>query len=82
MKKFNLRNSVAIVVYTMLVVVLSSCSELMPGDGSFVVKEVSEGSERSKYRAVQIRGNGVTYFYDERGKYHVGDTICIGKYCN
>ena len=82
MKKFNLINSIAIVVCTVLVAVLSSCSELMPGDGKFVVKEVSEGLERSKYWAVQIKGKGGTYFYDERGKYHVGDTISIGKYCN
>ena len=82
MRKFKLRNLAAIAVYTVLVAVLSSCSELMPGDGKFVVKEVSEGLERSKYWAVQIKGKGGTYFYDERGKYHVGDTISIGKYCN
>lgn len=82
MKKFNLINSIAIVVCTVLVAVLFSCSEMMPGDGKFIIRDVNEYLEDSKYWAVQVKGQGSTYFMDERGKYHVGDTICIGNYCN
>lgn len=69
-----MKNSVILLVLMML---FTSCSELMPGDGKFVVKDVVEHSEYSKYELGQTSGRGNTYFYDSVGKYHVGDTLYI-----
>ena len=56
---------------------LSSCSEFMPGNGCFTVKEVEETKKESTYRLIQTEGRGSTTFRDSVGRYHVGDTLCV-----
>jgi hypothetical protein len=67
-----------------LVVELFSCSEMLPGDGSFYVLKIKEGYKYTDYQLVQIKGHGATWVRDKRGKYHVGDTvrICNKHFCN
>ena len=52
-----------------------SCSELMPGNGDFVVRLVNEGVNSTTYQLIQTKGHGQTWIRDSVGKYHVGDTL-------
>ena len=56
---------------------LCSCSELMPGNGYFIVRSVKEGRNDTYYQLIQTKGHGQTWVRDSVGKYHVGDTLRI-----
>lgn len=65
------------VLYFILCLFLCSCSEVMPGNGCFVVVSVQENSDFTKYHIVQTKGIGGTFFNEKVGLYHVGDTLCL-----
>ena len=57
----------AIKTRLLLVLILSSfysCSELMPGNGKFVVVSVKEGYSYTDYQLFQTKGHGQTWMRD------------------
>ena len=57
-----------------------SCSELMPGNGEFVVISVKESVSSTDYQLFQTKGHGQTWVRDSVGKYHVGDTLRLSSF--
>ena len=56
-------------------ILFSSCSEFMPGDGCFIVNDVIERRNGSKYQLLQTNGHGQTWIMAKVGQYHIGDTL-------
>lgn len=79
--KFSINHLTLAVASLLLAAGLSSCSELMPSDGRYWVKSIDEGFKTSNYQLVQLKGFGQTWIRAERGLYHVGDTLVMGKPC-
>ena len=87
MKKFKISTLVAIAVYTMLAVGLSSCGSGVYNDteqSKFVVTEVLERKGMSKMTTCKVlmldaSGIGETEFWmvDSIGKYKVGDKLWL-----
>ena len=78
--KFSITRTFIAFACLLLSSLASSCSEFAPSDGRYCVKKVDEGLESSTYQLVQVKGFGQTWLKAERGKYHVGDTLCMGAY--
>lgn len=58
-------------------IILVSCSEFDPGNGSYRVKNVAEGTQYSTYHIESLGGMGAIFILDSVGKYHVGDTLVL-----
>ena len=73
MKTLKIKNSN--LLYILLAVVITGCSEFMPSDGRYYIKDVKEYMNYTDYHIVQVKGNGHAFYRDSVGKYRVGDTI-------
>lgn len=63
----------------LLSLALASCSEMLPGNGSFIVNDVEESPHQSKYQLIPTEGRGQIWITAGVGQYHVGDTLYLSK---